>query len=65
MIEASFVLGVATFLTGFVTGGLAWALIGVWVVTGVVGIIRFTPVVEKRWPVPEWRIGDSNSLGVL
>lgn len=65
MIEASFVLGVATFLTGFVTGGLAWALIGLWVVTGLLGIARFTPVVEKYWPISEWRIGDANSLGVL
>ncbi len=65
MVEASFVLGVATFLTGFVTGGLAWALIGVWGVTGVLGIARFVPVVEKYWPVPKWGIGDANSVGVL
>jgi len=65
MIEASFVLGVATFLTGFVTGGLAWALIAVWVITGLLGMARFTPAVEKRWPVPEWRLGDQNSLGVF
>jgi len=30
MIEASFVLAVATFFTGIVTGGLAWVLISVW-----------------------------------
>jgi len=65
MVEASFVLGVATFFTGIVTGGLAWALIGIWVVTGLLGVVRFTPAVEKRWPISEWRIGDSNSLGVL
>ncbi len=65
MIEASFVLGVATFLTGFVTGGLAWAIIGIWVVTAILGVARFAPIVEKYWPIGEWRIGDSNSLGVL
>jgi len=65
MIEASFVLGVATFFTGIVTGGLAWALIAIWAVTALVGVIRFTPAVEKHWPISEWRIGDSNSLGVL
>lgn len=65
MIEASFVLAVATFFTGFVTGGAAWVLIGLWVVTGLLGIARFVPVVQAYWPVPEWRIGDANSLGVL
>lgn len=65
MIEASFVLGLTTFFTGFVTGGLAWAIIGLWVVTGLLGVARFTPAVESRWPVGEWRIGDSSSLGVL
>lgn len=65
MIEASVVLGVATFFTGFVTGGLAWVLIGVWGVTGALGILRFVPVVEAHWPVGAWRIGDSGSLGVL
>lgn len=65
MIEASFVLGVATFVTGFVTGGLAWALIAVWGFTGFLGIFRFVPVVNDRWPIGEWRIGDSSSLGVL
>jgi len=65
MIEASFVLAVATFFTGIVTGGLAWVLISVWLVTGVIGLARFTPAVEKHWPIGEWRLGDSNSLGVL
>jgi len=65
MIEASFVLGVATFFTGFVTGGAAWVIIGLWAVTGLLGVSRFTPAVESRWPVGEWRIGDTNSLGVL
>jgi len=65
MIEASFVLGVATFVTGFVTGGAAWVLIGLWVLTGLVGLARFVPAIGGNWPVPEWRIGDSSSLGVL
>lgn len=65
MIEASFVLGVATFFTGIVTGGAAWVIIGLWVVTGLLGVARFVPVVEKYWPIPEWRLGDSSSLGVL
>jgi hypothetical protein len=65
MIEASFVLGVATFFTGFVTGGLAWALIVVWAFTGFLGFSRFVPIVGRNWPVGEWRIGDSSSLGVL
>jgi len=65
MIEASFVLGVATFVTGIVTGGLAWALIAIWLVTGLFGIARFVPVIGRNWPIPEWRIGDSSSLGVL
>jgi len=65
MIEASAVLGVATFFTGFVTGGAAWAIIGLWGVTGLLGVARFVPVVGRNWPVGEWRIGDSSSLGVL
>jgi len=65
MIEASFVLGIATFFTGFVTGGAAWVLIGLWVVTGLLGVARFVPVVGRNWPIPEWSIGDSSSLGVL
>ena len=65
MVEASFVLGVATFFTGIVTGGLAWAIIGVWFLTGALGIARFTPVVEAHWPIGELRIGDRSSLGVL
>jgi len=65
MIEASFVLGVATFVTGFVTGGAAWVIIGLWVFTGLLGVARFVPVVGRNWPISEWRIGDSSSLGVL
>lgn len=65
MIEASFVLGVATFLSGFLTGGLAWALIVVWMFTGFLGVVRFAPVVNDHWPVPEFRFGDKGSLGVL
>lgn len=65
MIEASFVLGVATFVTGFVTGGAAWVLIGLWVITGLLGVARFVPVIGRNWPVPEWGLGDSSSLGVL
>lgn len=65
MIEASFVLAVATFFTGFVTGGLAWAIIGLWIMTGLLGVARFVPVIARNWPVGEWRIGDRSSLGVL
>lgn len=65
MVEASFVLAIATFFTGIVTGGAAWVLIGLWTTTALLGIVRFTPVVERHWPVPEWRIGDANSVGVL
>lgn len=65
MIEASFVLVVTTFFTGIITGGAAWALIGVWVVTGMVGVARFVPVIERFWPIPKFSIGDANSLGVL
>jgi hypothetical protein len=61
-IEASFVLGVTSFVTGFVTGGLAWALIALWVFTGVVGVARFTPAVNSRWPLSPM---DAPSLGVL
>jgi len=65
MVESSGVLLVATFLTGIVTGGAAWTLIGVWLVTALVGIVRFVPVVEEYWPVPRFTIGDSRSVGVL
>lgn len=65
MVEASFVLGVATFFTGFITGGAAWVLIGFWVMTGLFGIARFVPAIGRNWPVPEWGIGDRGSLGVL
>lgn len=73
MVEASFVLVIATFFTGIVTGGAAWALIAVWILTGMVGVLRFFPVVGKNWPIPKFSfgstntlgIGDSNSIGVL
>lgn len=50
-ISGSFVLGVATFLTGIVTGGAAWVLIGLWAVTALIGVVRFVPAVESRWPL--------------
>lgn len=51
MIEASVVLAVATFFTGFVTGGAAWAIIALWVLTFMIGLWRLVPAVEKRWPL--------------
>lgn len=65
MVEASFVLGVATFFTGFVTGGAAWVLIFLWAFTGTLGFLRFFPVIGRNWPIPEYRIGNSGSLGIL
>lgn len=65
MIEASFVLGVATFFSGILTGGLAWGFIAVWAFTGFLGMLRFFPVVNKYWPVPKFSFGDSGSLGIL
>jgi len=50
-IEASFVLAVASFLTGFVTGFAAWALIALWAATALIGLFRMVPFVDKYWPL--------------
>lgn len=48
-IAASVVLGVITFLSGLLTGGLAWAFIGVWLVTGMIGLLRLWPFINEQW----------------
>jgi hypothetical protein len=65
MIEASFVLGVAAFVSSIISFGATLVFVGLFAFTGFLGALRFIPVVEKYWPVGEWRIGDSESLGVL
>jgi hypothetical protein len=65
MIEASFVLGVAAVISSLISFGATLALVVVFAVTGTLGFLRFFPAVESRWPVPEYRLGDSGSLGVL
>jgi hypothetical protein len=46
-IKASIVLAVATFLTGAVTGGAAWAIMAVWGVTFVIGLLRLVPAADR------------------
>jgi hypothetical protein len=65
MIEASFVLAVAAFVSSLISFGATLFLVGVFAFTGFLGALRFIPVVEQYWPIGEWRIGDSESLGVL
>lgn len=48
-ITSSIVLTVVTFLTGFVTGGLAWLIIAVWVVTFLLGTLRLWPFIDDWW----------------
>jgi len=65
MIEASFVLAVAAFVSSIISFGATLFLVGIFAFTGFLGTLRFIPVVEQYWPIGEWRIGDSESLGVL
>ena len=65
MIEASTVLAIAAFLSGFVSGFLTWILVILFAGTALLGVLRFIPAVEARWPIGTIRIGDSGSLGVL
>lgn len=46
-ITASIVMGIATFFTGAVTGGAAWAIIGLWVLTLVIGLLRLIPAADR------------------
>lgn len=49
-IDANVVLIAITFLTGFVTGGLAWAIIAVWLVLlAFAWFFRATPAGESYW----------------
>jgi hypothetical protein len=65
MIEASFVLGVAAVVSSLISFGATLVFVGLFAFTGFLGALRFIPVVEEYWPIGEWRIGDSESLGVL
>lgn len=64
MIEASFVLALAAFLSGFISGFVTWTFLIFFAFTAVLGLLRFIPVVDDNWPVPKWRFGDSTSVGV-
>jgi len=50
-ITASIALGVAAYLSGYVTAGLTWALLIVFAGTAGIGVLRFVPVVERFWPL--------------
>ena len=48
---ASIVLAIATFFAGIVTAGLAWAIIGLWLLTATIGTARFVPAIDRLWPL--------------
>lgn len=48
-ITASVVLAVVAFLSGFITAGATWVLIGVFTITFVLGLLRLWPFIDKGW----------------
>lgn len=48
-IKSSITLGIVSFATGFVTGGVAWFFIFVFIFTGLIGFLRFFPAKNKLW----------------
>lgn len=50
-ITASISLGIAAYISGYVTAFLTWGLIVVFAVTATIGFLRFVPVVEQYWPL--------------
>jgi hypothetical protein len=57
-IRGSVVLGILAVLSSVLTLGATLVFVGVFAVTGFVGIVRHIPIVEEVWPLPEAEVLD-------
>lgn len=48
-ITASVVLAVVAFISGFITAGVTWVLIGVFAITASLGLLRLWPFINRLW----------------